>query len=41
LSEKHMPLTSLNLMRNSKGVSLCLYFRVVRPISFFSELPLK
>jgi hypothetical protein len=36
-----MPFTSLNLLRNSKGVSLCLYFWVARSINFFSELPLK
>jgi hypothetical protein len=41
LREKHMPLTSLNLLRNSNGVSLCLYFTVARSISFFSEVPLK
>jgi hypothetical protein len=41
LSEKHMPLTSLNLLRNSNGVSLCLCFKVARSISYFSELPLK
>jgi hypothetical protein len=32
---------SLNLLMNSKGVSLCLCFRVARSISFFSALPLK
>jgi hypothetical protein len=33
--EKHMLFVSLNLLRNSIGVLLFLYLRVVRSISFF------
>jgi hypothetical protein len=34
-NEKHMLFVSLNLLRNSIGVSLFLCLRVVKSISFF------